>query len=222
MKSVTISRALVPLTLGLAAPCVAQSDTTSGPPMHICWRGKPAPKCTSFWITELGVDASMASTRTVLIDDFGAGNVYRRAERDFDSRLTWTVGPMFNTSPRRAIGGTLSLSPVNNNTRVTLEARRRWWANDDLAFDLSAGGFRMPLPRAAGGAYRDGYGLTAGALVVGGDLINVNGRVDLLVTGGKMRAGTSVGLAGGSYIALAGTAALAILIIALISAGPWD
>lgn len=80
----------------------------------------------------------------------------------------------------------------------------------------------MPLPRAASASYRDGYGVTAGVLVVGGDLINVNGRVDVLVTGGRLRAGTSVGLTGGSYVALAGTAALAILIIAVISAGPWD
>jgi hypothetical protein len=80
----------------------------------------------------------------------------------------------------------------------------------------------MPLLRPVGGAYRDGYGVTAGALVVGGDLINVNGRVELLVSGGRLHAGTSVGLAGGSYVALAGTAALALLIIAVISAGPWD
>src|SRR5690242_8647332 len=105
----------------IASPCLGQSDTASAIPMHVCWRGKPAPKCTSFWITELGVDASLASTRTTLTEDFGAGNVYRRTQRDFDSRVTWTVGPMFNTSPRRAIGGTLSLSPVNNNARVTLE-----------------------------------------------------------------------------------------------------
>jgi len=208
--------------LFIASPCLAQSDTMSGTPIRICWRGKPAPQCTSFWITEFGVDATTSSTQTILIDDYGGGNVYRRAQRDFDSRIVWTVGPMFNTGPRRAIGGTLSLSPVNDGARVGLEARRRWWRADDLGLDLSVGGFRMPLPRAAGSSYRDGYGLTAAALVVGGDLINVNGRVDLLVTGGRVRAGTSVGLAGGSYVALAGTAALALLIIAVISAGPWD
>jgi len=213
------------LTVGLLVlplPCLGQSDTTSSTPIRVCWRGKPAPQCTSFWITEFGVDASTASTQTILTDNYGGGNVYRYAQRDFESRLVWTVGPMFNRGPRTAIGGTLSLSPVNNGPRVALEARRRWWKAEDLGLDLSAGGFRMPLPRAAGSGYRDGYGLTAGVLVVGGDLINVNGRVDLLVTGGRPRAGASVGLAGGSYIALAGTAALAILIIAVLSAGPWD
>ncbi len=217
-----MSRLLLALSVGLATPCFAQSDTTSRTPMHVCWRGKPAPRCTSFWITEFGVDASTASTQTVLTEDFGAGNVYRNSVRDFESRLVWTVGPMFNTGPRTAIGGTLSLSPVNDGARVALEARRRSWRSDDLGLDVSAGVFRMPLLRPVGGAYRDGYGVTAGALVVGGDLINVNGRVDLLVSGGRLHAGTSVGLAGGSYVALAGTAALALLIIAVISAGPWD
>ena len=212
----------IALVLATGVPCSGQSDTTARIPSHICWRGKPAPQCTSFWITEFGVDASMASTQTLVTENFGGGNVYRYTQRDFDSRFVWSVGPMFNTGPRTAVGGTLSLSPQDMGYRAALEARRRWWRTDDLGLDLSAGALRVPLPRAAGGPYRDAYGLTAGALVVGGDLINVNGRVDFLVTGGRPRAGASVGLAGGSYVAVAGTAALVILFLAVISAGPWD
>jgi hypothetical protein len=215
-----VNRAVLALTLGLATPCGAQADSTAS--LRWCWRGKPAPKCTSFWVTELGLDANRWSTQTVVTEDFGGGNVYRYAQRDFDSRLAWTIGPMFNRGPRTAIGGTVSISPLDNGYRAALEARRRWWKTGDLGLDLSVGGIRMGLPRGAGGAYRDGYGLTAGALLVGGDLINVNGRVDLLVTGGRSRAGASVGLAGGSYIALAGTVALGLLIFAIISAGPLD
>jgi len=210
------------LTLALATPCLAQSDSAASAriPPHLCWRGKPAPKCSTFWITEFGVDVSTSSTRSVVSQDYGGGPVYRYAQRDFESRFIWTVGPMFNTGPRTAIGGTLSFSPLGSGYRTALEARRRWWTAEGVALDLSAGGLRM-VPNTDFPS-RDEYGLTAGALVVGGDLINVNGRIDLLVTGRRPRFGTSVGFGGGSYIALVGTVALGLLILAYISAGPID
>jgi hypothetical protein len=206
----------------IGGPLAAQSDTTGGPPRHLCWRGEPAPACTTFWITEFGIDASMASTQSVISESYGGTEVSHYTIRDFDSRLIWTVGPMFNDKPRRAVGATFSVSPLNSHYRAAVEARRRWWSSDDLAFDLSAGAVRMGIPPATGGPYRPAYGLTAGAFMSGGDLIVVNGRVDLLLTGRRPRAGTSVGLAGGSYIALASTLVLGALILAVISAGPWD
>jgi hypothetical protein len=208
--------------LSLASPCVAQSDTVTRIPTRLCWRGRPAPECTTFWITEFGIDANMSSTQVRGSQDYGGGAVYRYAVRDFDSRLTWTVGPMFNTGPYTALGGTLSLSPVNSGPRIAVEGRRRWWALRGLALDLSAGGERMRLLSPAGTSVHDEYGLTGGAYVVGGDLINVNGRVDLLLTGGKARAGTSFGVAGGSVVAVVGTVTLGLLVLALLSASPWD
>lgn len=222
MRSPQLARALALLTLALSTPCAAQSDTTTRVPTHLCWRGKPAPECTVFWITEFGVDASTSSTETIVSENFGGGDVYRYAARDFDSRFTWTIGPMFNTRPRSAIGGTLSISPLSEHYRAALEVRRRCWPSRELALDVSAGALKMGVPSRTGTAYRDEYGLTAAALVVGGDLINVNGRVDLLVTGGRPRFGTSIGLAGGSYVAVAGSVALGLLILAFISAGPID
>ena len=220
MRSAPLARTVALLTLALA-PCVAQSDTTTRIPPHLCWRGKPAPECTTFWITEFGVDANMSSTRTVVSQNYGGGDVYRFSEPDFDSRFIWTVGPMFNTGPRTDLGGTLSFSPLSGRSRVAAEVRRRWWTTRGLAFDLSAGALRMGVSRATT-TPRDEYGLTAGAFVVGGDYINVNGRVDLLVSGGKARLGTSLGVAGGSYVAVLGSVALGLLILAVISAGPWD
>ncbi len=225
MTSATLTRASTLLILALARPALplsAQSDSTTRIPTRLCWRGKPAPECTTFWITEFGIDASTSSTATIVTENYGGGQVYRYAYRDFDSRFVWTVGPMFNTGPRTAIGGTLSISPFNNHYRTAVEMRRRSWKNEGLAIDLSAGGLRMGVPGPTSSAYRDEYGVTAGALIVGADLINVNGRVDLLVSGGKARLGTSVGLAGGSYVALVGTVTLGLLILAVISAGPWD
>ena len=214
-------RAIAPLTLlALATPCIAQSDSAGA--LRWCWRGKPAPECTAFWITEFGVDASTSSTETIVSENYGGGNVYRYAARDFESRFTWTIGPMFNTGPRSAMGGTLSISPLSRHYRAALEARRRWWRTQEVGVDLSAGALKMSVPNRAGTGYRDEYGLTAAALVAGGDLVNVNGRVDLLVTGGRPRYGTSIGLAGGSYVAVVGSVALGLLILAYISAGPID
>ena len=221
MISAPSARTVALLTLALATPSAAQTDTTTRIPPHLCWRGKPAPECTAFWITEFGVDVSTSSTQTVVSENYGGGNVYRYAARDFDSRFVWTVGPMFNTGPRTALGGTLSFSPLGGNYRVALEARRRWWTTPELALDLSAGGLRMAVARPTS-MPRNEYGLTAGAFVVGGDYINVNGRVDLLLSGGKARAGTSLGVAGGYYVAVLGSVALALLIFSIVAAGPWD
>lgn len=217
-----LARVLALLALPLATPCVGQSDRTTRIPTHLCWRGKPAPECTVFWITEFGVDASTSSTETIVSPDYGGGQVYRYPLRDFDTRFVWTVGPMFNTGPRTALGGTLSLSPVNSGYRVAVEARRRWWTSRGLALDLSAGAQRMGIASPTGNSERDAYGLTAGAFIVGGDLVNVNGRLDLLVIDGKAHAGTSVGVAGGSYVAIIGTVTLGLLILAVLSIGPWD
>jgi len=205
----------------MTIPCRAQSDTAAHIPPHLCWRGKPAPACSAFWITEFGVDFNTSSTQTVVTQDYGGGQVYRFAQRDFESRFVWTMGPMFNTGPRTAIGGTLSLSPLGSGYRAALEARRRWWTDEGIAIDVSAGALRM-IPNTDPPLPHDEYGLTAGALVVAGDLMNVNGRVDLLVTGRRPRLGTSFGLGGGSYVAVAGTVLLGLLILAVYSAGPWD
>ena len=213
---------LVALALATANPCSAQTDTTTRIPPRLCWRGRPAPECTSFWITEFGVDASMSSTQTHVSENLGGGNVYRYAVRDFESRFVWTVGPMFNTGPRAAVGGTLSLSPLGSHYRAAVEARRRWWTPQGLALDLSAGALRMGVNSPTSSSYRDEYGLTAGALVIGGDLINVNGRADLLVSGRRTRFGTSLGVGGGSYVAVICSAALGLLVLAIVSAGPWD
>jgi hypothetical protein len=215
------SLALV-LTLAVATPLAAQSDTATRIPRHLCWRGKPFPECTSFWITEFGVDAVLWSTQTTVRENFGGGDVYRYTARDFDSRFVWTVGPMFNTGPHTALGGTLSISPFGEGYRAAIEARRRWWTSSGLALDLSAGALRMDVQSRTDFSSRDEFGLTAGAFIVGGDLINVNGRADLLVTGGKPRLGTSLGLGGGSYVALVGSVLLGLLIVAYISAGPID
>jgi hypothetical protein len=210
--------------LALSAPCFAQTDTTSKPRPHLCWRGKPAPDCTTFWITEFGYDAMVARSHTRIVQDFGSGGVSSYTAPDFESHLVWTVGPMFNTGPGRAVGGTLSFAPTNGDARIAAEARRRWWTGEGPSIDLSGGLVRMTVPQSSPSADGSAYGMTVGGYIVGGDLINVNARTDLLFSGGKTRVGTSLGVGLDSYAAAGGTVVAGALVLVLLASisRAWD
>jgi|SRR5689334_18750951 hypothetical protein len=203
----------------LAAPrlVIAQADSGARRDYRVCWRGKPLPQCDSFWLTEISGEYAYASTQTHY--SLGSGsNTYSYSQRDVSSQLLWTVGPMFNTSAARALGGTLSVGFVNEGSRIAVEARRRYWTSPGNAVDFSVGAIRMnapPLPAQSGQAP---YGATAGAYVVGGDLIHVNAHADVLLTGGRMRAGGTVGAGFGGYAAIGATVvAGALVVVALIA-----
>lgn len=193
----------------------------------LCWRGKPLPACRSFWLTELSAEYAYASTTTHYRYDYGTVvDAYSRP--DVSSRVIWTIGPMFNTSRMRAIGVTLSAGAENDGSRVAIEARRRWWADTSGAhptFDLSAGVVREDVPPPQSRSLNAAYGLTAGGYMIGADLVQLNARGDLLLTGGRVRAGGTVGAGLGSYAAASATVVAALLvgvaIIALAHAN-WD
>jgi hypothetical protein len=202
---------------------IGQSDSLTRNDGPVCWRGKPAPACHSFWITEISAEYPFATTSTTYT--FTEGTYSSRfTRRDLSPQLFWTVGPMFNTGPNRALGVTVSAGPVSDGSRVAVEARRRYWTAERSGFDLSAGMVRMNMPY-PGSNNRDGYGLTAGAYVVGGDLIHVNARADLVLSGDRVHAGGSVGGGLGSYGAVGATVLLAALIgavaIALAHSGDF-
>jgi hypothetical protein len=73
----------------------------------------------------------------------------------------------------------------------------------------------MNVPYHPASYVHDGYALTAGAYAVGGDLIHVNGRADLLMSGNRIHAGGSVGLGLGSYGAAGATVLLGALAAAV-------
>jgi hypothetical protein len=136
-------------------------------------------------------------TQTKTVDNFGSGAVL-------------TVGPMFNTAPLRALGGTLSLSTLSNGAGGALEVRRRWWTPEGSSFDLTVGGLATPIGRAGRhGAVE--YGLTSAGYLVGGDVINLRGRVDLVLTGRHPIVGTSIGAGLGSRPAVYGAIILLVL-----------
>lgn len=208
----------IPLGSGVAS---AQIDSTAPrSEARVCWRGHPLPRCSSFWLTEVSGEYALATTTTRYRYDYtNFVNEYDR--RDISNRLIWTIGPMFNTSPSGAVGGTVSGGFTTDGSRIAIEARRRWWASDDGSqptFDLSAGLLRLDAPPPQGGGAPDAYGLTGGLYFIGGDLVQVNARADLLLTNGRVRAGATVGAGLGSYAAAGATAIAGLLVVAVIVA----
>jgi hypothetical protein len=203
----------------LALPTVARSQTDSSarPRSPLCWRGKPKPQCGSFWITEVSGEYSFATTQTRYRFDYGSYvNSYSRP--DVSSQMLWTVGPMFNTSPTRALGGTISAGFVNDGSRIAVEARRRYWTSLGSGIDVSAGALRENVPVLPNQFQHAQYGTTAGVYVVGGDLIHINAHADVLLTGGRLRAGGTGGGGFGGYAAIGATVLLGALTMAVLIA----
>lgn len=178
----------------------ARSDSSAS---RQCWRGEPAPICDSFFITEFGVDRIQTSSTTHFDIDYGqAGGVVHYSEPDFGNRLQFTVGPMFNRGRRRAIGGTVSFSGVENGFRAAVEARHRWWGPTGASLDLSAGALRIDVPSVSATARRTEYGVTAGVHLVSSDLVNATGRADMTIGHGGTQVGMSIGLGVGGWLTL--------------------
>jgi hypothetical protein len=203
--------------IGATARVSAQTDSGASP--RWCWRGRPVPQCDAFWITESGGDFVVSSTQEEKVIDTGAGSTRTERARHFDNRWSFTIGPMFNTAPLRAMGGTLSIGPVSKGTRIAAELRRRWWTPEGSALDLTIGAVGMDTPHLAPRRPTGEYGLTVAALLVGGDVINFSTRADLLLTGRKPMLGTSVGMGLGSRPAVYGTLIAGLLVIGLMNSG---
>ena len=203
MRSPTVARAAALLTLAIAAPGAAQNDSAST--RRWCWRGRPMPQCDAFWITESDADVVMSTTTERATFQNGPSTSVQHS-RHFMNRWEVTIGPMVNTAPLRAIGGTLSISPLyNDGYRVAGELRRRWWSPEGSALDLTVGPVARDVRHLAPRRSDTEYGLTAAAYLVGGDYINANARLDLLLTGRKPIVGTSWGAGFGSRPAVYAT-----------------
>jgi hypothetical protein len=204
------------LLAALPSAALAQADSLTRDERPLCWRGKRPPACHQFWITEISAEYAVATTSTNYTFN-GGSSTYRVTRPDITPQFLWTVGPMWNTSPNRALGVTVSAGFVSAGQRAAVEMRRRYWSGDRTGFDLTAGLVRMsvPDPQRYG---QDANGLTAGAYAIGGDLIHVNGRADLLFNGNRVHAGGSVGVGLGSYPAVGATALLGVLVIVVIAA----
>lgn len=175
-------------------------------PAQTSFRGKPAPECKRFWITEFG------------------------CAFDLSKNLRWIqtsldIGHMFNLNKRSAVGATLFFSLEDYIGRIGIKPRYRHWLNSNFSLEISPGlylrkeGLEARFPEFVGHVglnYKD-------LVILYGQLERVK-RSD-----GYYRQNNldfSLGIKFGSYagIAATGTALLAIsvLIIVLAAAGDWD
>jgi hypothetical protein len=209
--SIAVACALIPGVSG------AQSDTSARATSSYCWRGKPLPQCRSFLITEMAGEYAFAATRTryTLTSRVPPEP---RSVADEGAQLLWRVGPMFNTSPSRAIGVTLSAGTVIDGGREAIELRQRRWINTGNALDVSAGALRMDIPKSPQRPTGAAYGVTTGIYLVGGDLIHVDGHADLVIASNRVRGGGTVGGGLGGFGAVGGTVLLGALALAVLIA----
>jgi hypothetical protein len=208
--ALAVACALIPLAAG------AQSDTSAKAPSSRCWRGKPLPRCRSFWITEIAGEYAFATTKTNYTLTFG-NQVETRSRADESAQLLWRVGPMFNTTPSRAIGVALSAGTVNDGGREALELRQRRWIGVAEAVDFSAGALRMDIPKSPQRPTGAAYGFTTGIYLLVGDVIHVDAHTDFVITRNKMRGGGTVGGGLGAPVAVEATAVLAVLAVAALA-----
>jgi hypothetical protein len=205
---VVVAVTLIPIAVA------AQTDTGAKAPAPTCWRGKPLPQCRAFWITEMAGGYAFVTTKTNYALTFGS-HVETRSKADESSQLLWTIGPMFNTAPARAFGVTLSAGLVNEGGREAIELRRRRWMTAATSLDFSAGALRMDIPKSPGRPTGAAYGLTTGIYLGGVDLVHLDGHADVVFASNRIRGGATAGGGFGGYGAVAGTALLATLAVAL-------
>jgi hypothetical protein len=204
--------------VGGALPTVAIGQTADDSEFDRfdCFRGRPAPRCRSFWLTEVGVYARVA----------GTGFTSRitpepSARHHLGTHVTWEVGGMANRGTDRAVGATLLLGAgPNDGVRVGFKGRyRRWLGSSGAALDLSAGALRaeamVPYPRSVAPALGLTGDVTLGwkelaAVTVRGDVLRTNDHrtVAAVYGGGRV----------GSYPAVVATAAGAVVVAVLLVA----
>lgn len=190
-----------------------RADGEERPQAHaLCWRGRPAPECRSFLITETGV--------LMRIDEYPYQQGTSRACVAFD------LGWMKNVSRTSAIGLTGYALSGGPSTRYGARARYRHWQSRSTSVDLTAG---ILLQGEDNLIDYDPPGFVAGAALNSGDLISLTveaeyakyqdfgsgggpvqalGRSDMTWRAGA-KLGSGLGLVGG--LALVG---LTILIVA--------
>ena len=194
----------LPLMLLLLAPANPVSAQT-------CFRGRPLPTCTRFWIVESGIGARL-NRRS---DGFGGAGTDILASLEF--------GVMRNRSPATALGGTAFLAAadqITGNTGVLLglKPRVRRWIGRTLSVDLSPGGFYV----LSGDANANTIGLTGHGGLNFGDWAALSVQVLVGRSPAQANGSTEVGfyLGGklGSYPGAASGVAvpLAILVFSLL------
>ena len=189
------------LAAALCSPLTTAAQTAAAlpayeqPGLH-CYRGRPAPACQTFVITEIGFYRRLVTT--TLLESRFAGDTVPNAANAFSDRAAIELGIMRNWRASSAIGATLLLGADATGARFGAKARyRRWLTADGLSVDLAAGVIIGNLPRVSRTASLSGDVAINfsdfGALVVGGEFARPNGHSRAALFGGA-RLGSKPGL----------------------------
>jgi len=187
--------------LGLALLALAPQYTWAqavDEPTSLCFKGGPRSECSSFLITELGYAERLGG--------LSDGSHDRKS-------LFWEVGWMKNVGGRLALGGTL-LKDIADE-RFGLKPRVRVWLASDLSLDVGAGVLFENDAMDQGFTGHVGFNIA--------DLLQPYAQVEVLnFKWGGSDTAKSVGLKGGSYLAVAGTAAILIGLAMFLAGGGLD
>ena len=92
-----------------------------------CFRGKPLPKCKTFWITEFGYSLKLDEQP----------RRYQSSGTNF--YFTWEYGLMRNLNQKSALGAALFGGADDNGHRFGVKPRYRRWLDNSTGLDICAG-----------------------------------------------------------------------------------
>jgi hypothetical protein len=190
-------RLLVALAVTLGAVAQGQADSARQP-TRFCWAHvQPAPRCSAFLVTEIGVEHPMYTTRLTTPNAQGWTGDY------YATRLNLAAGVMVNNGASRAIGFVGGVDPQSQDVVLSREELRyRVW-RESKAYDIGAG-----LAQYDSGVKDPARGITASVGVEASrfagdvrlDLMRANGRAvrGVFVSGRltSINAPIAIGLAG--------------------------
>lgn len=139
LHTFTIVGAVFACYLATAATAPAQTSTDST--KALCFRGKSAPACRWFALTESAFDFRIDKKRLALtFINEEDGTPFTRKLRPVDVAATATLGLMRNVGRRHAVGAELTIWPGWDGPKYGVKARyRRWIGPNGVAFDAAGG-----------------------------------------------------------------------------------
>jgi hypothetical protein len=152
-----------------------------------CWRAQS--RCSSFFLTDMGVEFPLHSTR------LGEPTASGRRRSDFGTRLMWTFGVM-GTKGRQSHGAAFSIASELSSSAFfpyTFEYRYRNWVTSTSALDGGLGYKTHEVWVDGVGAVK-GHGMTAMLAFTPSRFIGVNARFDLIRARGTNHSAVLLGL----------------------------
>lgn len=165
-------------------------DSTTSPmarPRPNCWRAQPLPRCPGFFVTDIGVEVPVYTTRR-------REPLRSPSGRDFGTRLVWGIGFMRNFGDR-AMGPVASITSDNATRGLPwmAEWRYRQWLSATGAVDVGVGYKTSSVWQAGAGELR-GRGVTAMVGWTPNRWIGLSARTDLVAARGQTHRAVLLGV----------------------------